>query len=119
MSTLTTRIRRAGTGLTLLGSALALPLGWRWSVGILAAGLVVLVNFMGMGMVVRSSLRARRPSPGGFVFYMLRLIIMAAIFALLLKFELADPWGLLAGVTLVVVAVLVVGWQDGKREAGE
>jgi len=88
---------------------LAVSLGWRSlpvSLGILAGAVLAVVNFRWLRRFVLALAAAgRKPSRWAVFFYILKYLITGVAIFLLIKYDLADAVALLAGVSVIFLAI--------------
>lgn len=76
--------------------------------GILAGGLIGLINFKWLGSIVKGAInqgKTARYTAG----YLLKFLFVVTISALLISSRLVDPLGFIIGFTLIVVLVTLIG----------
>ena len=101
-------VTRTNWYLFLLGGALGLiNLPWKIAIGFVAGGLIVTVNFHLLARTLRKALVPGRPSAHKSVIarYYVRFTISGLIIFLLISQGVVDPFGLLTGLSVVVVSI--------------
>jgi len=107
----------AAAGAYLAGPEYPLP--------VFVGGLVGLAHLTGVGITARALTVAASGNPGTglkgalWVFSVFRLLIVAAVLALLVRFARLHILGLLAGLMLVYALVVVEGFLDARRSSSE
>jgi hypothetical protein len=90
---------------------------WRFSFSMAVGGLVGVGNLSGLAWSVTALLTTEK-APAKMVFLSIfKLLIIFSILLILAILKLINPWGLLAGFTIIVVLIIKEGLIAAKKEA--
>ena len=101
----------------LTGGSLAL-FSWKFAMGVLVGGMLAIANFY---LMKRSLLRALDPERKGrtrFIYllkYYLRFAVLGIIIALLLIKGWLSPFGILLGLSIIVIGIALVGLDEARK----
>lgn len=90
--------------------------GWRMPAGVLAGGLLALVNLRGLARGVQGLLGAERVMAKMIFFSQFRLVMLFMMIGLLVYLKLANIFGILIGFSIVFAVILVEGYKGDKKE---
>ena len=101
----------------LTGGSLAL-FSWKFAMGVLVGGMLAIANFY---LMKRSLLRALDPERKGktrFIYllkYYLRFAVLGIIITLLLIKGWLSPFGILLGLSIIVIGIALVGLDEARK----
>ena len=101
----------------LTGGSLAL-FSWKFAMGVLVGGMLAIANFY---LMKRSLLRALDPERKGktrffyLLKYYLRFAVLGIIIALLLIKGWLSPFGILLGLSIIVIGIALVGLDEARK----
>jgi len=100
-------------------AGVSLPLApWRFSLSVVAGGLLVIAGFHALHFVLRRAFRPDNTTRDAKVvmlqYYFRLTVIGLAIFALM-RLRLVDPFGLLLGLSVVVINLLALAGSEFMR----
>lgn len=87
---------------------------WRLPAGVLAGGLLALINFRGLVRGVRGLLGAGKGMGRMIFLSQFRLIMLFLVLGLIVYLKLVNIFGILAGFTIVFAIVLIEGYRDAR-----
>ncbi|MDA8175285.1 MAG: ATP synthase subunit I [Nitrospiraceae bacterium] len=90
-------------------SALSCYYGWKMPAGVLAGGVIALVNLRAIANSTASFLGAKNANRKLRFLGALRFAALFMVFSILFKRHVVNPFGLLAGLTVVFIFILVEG----------
>ncbi|MBW1985819.1 MAG: ATP synthase subunit I [Deltaproteobacteria bacterium] len=105
-------------------------LGWLWlggafALGILVGGLLAIINFYALAHVLsgtlnRSSGEVQKWEVGGrqgalFLKNIIRLTLMGVIIYFVIKYNLVNIWGLVVGLSIVVLTLILMGINEIRK----
>jgi hypothetical protein len=97
-------------------SALSAFIEWKkLPLGILAGGVLGLLNLRGLVRGVEGLIGAYRPTAKIVIFSLLRFTILAAILTILVAFRIANVFGILIGFTVVFLMIIKEGLRVAKE----
>ena len=88
--------------------------GW----GVLIGGMLAIANFSLMKRHLRRALDPHRVSGSRFLYllkYYLRFAALGVIIAVLLITKRVDPFGLLTGLSIIVIGIVLVGFNEARK----
>ncbi len=88
---------------------------WRLPAGVLAGGLLALINFRGLVRGVRGLLGGGGAMGRMIFLSQFRLVLLFVVLGLIVYLKLVNIFGILAGFTIVFAVVLVEGYRDARR----
>lgn len=110
------RLMNAAVWLALIAAGLVF-MHPRFTLGIVAGGLVILINFHLLARVLKSGL-----SPGQLTTpmaviakYYLRLLGTAVVLYFLIAYQLVSPFGLVLGLSVVVINLTLMGCNEIRK----
>jgi hypothetical protein len=110
------RLMNAAVWVFMVGASLLL---WPWpfTAGVLAGGLVILTNFHLLSRVLKAGLTpGQLTTPMAVIAkYYLRLLGTALVLYLLVAYRLVDPFGLMLGLSVVVINLTLVGCNEMRK----
>ena len=110
------RLMNAAVWVSMIGGSLWLwP--WRVTLGVVAGGLVILANFHLLSRVLKSGLTPGKVTTPMAVIakYYLRLLGTAVILYILIAYRLVNPFGLILGLSVVVINLTLVGCNEMRK----
>lgn len=110
------RLMNAVVWLALIGASLLL-MDWRFTLGIVAGGLVILANFHLLARALKSGLNPRQLTTPMAVIakYYLRLLGTAVVLYFLIAYRLVSPFGLVLGLSVVVINLSLMGCNEIRK----
>jgi len=110
------RLMNAAVWISMIGASLLFS-PWRFTVGVIAGGLVILTNFHLLSRVLKSGLTpGQLTTPMSVIAkYYLRLLGTALVLYLLIAYRLVDPFGLILGLSVVVINLTLVGCNEMRK----
>lgn len=88
---------------------------WHLPAGVLAGGLLALINFRGLVRGVRGLLGAGKGMGRMIFLSQFRLIMLFLVLGLIVYLKLVNIFGILAGFTIVFAIVLVEGYRNARE----
>jgi hypothetical protein len=100
----------------LIGAGLVF-MPWRFTLGIAAGGLVILANFHLLARVLKAGLTpGQLTTPMAVIAkYYLRLLGTAIVLYFLIAYRLVDPFGLVLGLSVVVINLTLMGCNEMRK----
>jgi hypothetical protein len=110
------RLMNGAVWAALIGSGLVF-MPWRFTLGIAAGGMVILANFHLLGRALKSGLTpGQLTTPMAVVMkYYLRLLGTAVVLYFLIAYRLVDPFGLILGLSVVVINFTLMGCNEMRK----
>ena len=110
------RLMNAAVWIFMIGASLWLWPG-RFTLGVMAGGLVILTNFHLLSRVLKSGLTpGQLTTPMAVIAkYYLRLLGTALVLYVLIAYRLVNPFGLLLGLSVVVINLTLVGCNEMRK----
>lgn len=84
------------------------------TLGIIAGGVLGFANIKGLAWGVGGAMGSYKATTKMIFFSMFRLFLLVIIIFLLVYFKLANPFGILAGLTVVFITLMVEGLKYSK-----
>ncbi len=84
--------------------------------GVLVSGVLALANLRGLVWGVTGALGTAKATKKLVLFSALRLVILLTILLSLLKLGLINPFGVLAGLTVVFTVLVIEGFREALRQ---
>jgi hypothetical protein len=110
------RLMNAAVWISMIGASLWFwP--WRFTLGVMAGGLVILINFHLLSRVLKSGLTpGQLTTPMAVIAkYYLRLLGTALVLYILIAYRLVNPFGLILGLSVVVINLTLVGCNEMRK----
>jgi hypothetical protein len=107
-------VKRSGIILLPVAFASSFLGGWRLPAGVLAGGLLALLNIKGLAWGVQGLLGTEKATVRMLFFSQFRFIMMIMAFAIIIYLRLVNVFGILAGVTIVFAVVLFEGYRNSR-----
>ncbi|MCU0580475.1 MAG: ATP synthase subunit I [Desulfobacterota bacterium] len=110
------RLMNGAVWVALLGAGLVF-MPWRFTLGIAAGGMVILANFHLLARALKSGLTpGQLTTPMAVIAkYYLRLAGTALVLFFLIAYRLVDPFGLIMGLSVVVINLTLMGCNEMRK----
>jgi hypothetical protein len=110
------RLMNFAVWISLIGASLWLG-PWRFTLGVIAGGLVILTNFHLLSRVLKAGLTpGHLTTPLAVIAkYYLRLLGTAVVLFILIAYRLVNPFGLILGLSVVVINLTLVGCNEMRK----
>ena len=110
------RLMNGAVWLALIGAGLVF-MPWRFTLGIAAGGMVILANFNLLARALKSGLTpGQLTTPMAVIAkYYLRLVGTAVVLYFLIAYRLVDPFGLILGLSVVVINLTLMGCNEMRK----
>lgn len=110
------RLMNGVVWLALIGAGLVF-MPWRFTLGIAAGGMVILANFNLLARALKSGLTpGQLTTPMAVIAkYYLRLVGTAVVLFFLIAYRLVDPFGLILGLSVVVINLTLMGCNEMRK----
>jgi hypothetical protein len=110
------RLMNGMVWLALIGAGLPF-MPWRFTLGIAAGGMVILANFHLLARALKSGLTpGQLTTPMAVIAkYYMRLVGTAVVLYFLISYRLVDPFGLILGLSVVVINLTLMGCNEMRK----
>ena len=110
------RLMNGAVWTALIGAGLAF-MPWRFTLGIATGGMVILTNFHLLARALKSGLTpGQLTTPMAVIVkYYLRLLGTAVVLYLLIAYRLVNPFGLILGLSVVVINLTLMGCNEMRK----
>ena len=110
------RLMNGVVWLALIGAGLVF-MPWRFTLGIAAGGMVILANFNLLARALKSGLTpGQLTTPMAVIAkYYLRLVGTAVVLYFLIAYRFVDPFGLILGLSVVVINFTLMGCNEMRK----